>query len=495
MKAKRKSSSFELNPEAFFAARKKRQLRSAAVLLLAVGLFIAVLVLVRNYNESNRPIDLFLDRGGSATIAEIQSTRSASKLKELASTVMPRLQTASLEQQKAILKILSAISKRQIELARTDEERNQGIRNNLVALQLRASSENPDEDEPLSERLENLEEFASEHLSNSNGDVSLDACQGLFVVEKLRLKRASPGEGTVERTGKMINEVVAKFPKEVRVMGMIEGLLELVPRRTDQNRDLETLMTAIENAYKTNPSEISANWLAILRDKQLLVETELLNVLPGAEKGNEKAIARVIEIAEILLTHHKSFFGVERGVELALLLEANGATKDALRLMENFERAATAFPKGQTSNLSQRVKLAIGRMGLLEQPFPLAGKDLQGNEISLSAYDGKIVFVCFVRKATEAQRIGKTLSRLVNLEKQGVRGVMVVPVGLINNAQKSSDSFLSIVETPQGKSDLFSECHIDADFCWFLVGKSGKTEKFGVSPELAINLIEKWAFE
>lgn len=493
MKAKRKSASYARGPNAYFAARRKRQFWSAAIMLSVVGLIVAVSVVYRNYHESKRPISLYLDRGGSATIAEVQVTRSLPKLKELTNTVVSRMQTSNPKQRQAASNILSAISERQIELSRTDEDRKQGISYKLVALQLRASLENPEEEEPLPKRLERLEEFAREHLSNSDRDVSLNACKALFVAEQLRLSRAAPGDGTVERTGTVIAEVVAKLPNEAGVIALIEGLLDSLPRHGDKNRDLDTLMRAIENAYAANPSEVSKNWLAILRDKQLLIEADLFSVLPGAEKGNDQAIRRVVEIAESLLNQHKSVFGVERGVELALLVEASGATNEALRLVKNFERAAAAFPSDQSSSLNQRIKLAIGRMELLGQPFPLSGKDLKGNELSLAAYSGNVVFVCFVRKETEAQRIGETMSRLALLEKQGVRAVMVVPVGLI--AQKANNSFLSVIESPQGEIDLFSACHIDADFCWFLLGKTGKIEKFGVSYEPAIISVEKRAFQ
>lgn len=53
-----------------------------------------------------------------------------------------------------------------------------------------------------------------------------------------------------------------------------------------------------------------------------LIEQDLLNVLPGAEKGNELAVARIVEIADSLLAKHKSYFGVERGVELAVARNA-----------------------------------------------------------------------------------------------------------------------------------------------------------------------------
>ena len=292
MKSKPKSVSYEHNPKAFFAARKKRQLRTVYLLLASVGLFIAVVALVRNYNESNLPITLHLERGGSATIAEIEASRSIPRLKELASTVMPRLQKATSEQRQAILNILSAIAEQQLELSRTEEERNQGIRNKLVALQLQANF--AEGEEPLPKRLEKLEDFAREHFSNADSEVAFDACQGLLAAEKSRLANATPGDGTVERTGRVVAEVAAKFPKDPRIMAMIEALLERVPRQSDNNGDLDILINAIENTYAANPTEVSKNWLDILRDKQLLIEQDLLNVLPGAEKGNELAVARIV---------------------------------------------------------------------------------------------------------------------------------------------------------------------------------------------------------
>lgn len=152
------------------------------MLLASVGLFIAVVALVRNYNESNLPITLY-PNVVVQPLAEIEASRSIPRLKELASTVMPLTAKGSAQHQETndCEHFVGDRGTTTRIIANRRREKS-GNPHKLVALQLRLISLRGEE--PCRNVWENWKILLG--TLNADSEVAFDACQGLLAAEKSR---------------------------------------------------------------------------------------------------------------------------------------------------------------------------------------------------------------------------------------------------------------------------------------------------------------------
>jgi tetratricopeptide (TPR) repeat protein len=132
----------------------------------------------------------------------------------------------------------------------------------------------------------------------------------------------------------------------------------------------------------------------------------------------------------------KASDSAEALLQLGFFYEALGKSEDALK---SYQQLVTMFPK---ANQAAKASGAIRRLGPPGTPMKLSGKDLQGNNVDLASYRGKVVLVHYWATWSEPSKQEMVLINNVYAKRGGQAGNFEVVAVCLDNDSAAAKQFL-----------------------------------------------------